>query len=253
MKNTELEAIPKRKRVLKRVLVGILVVLALFAVMFSLYMGDYSHASPTALESAQSDSHVTVQQLDGAIAFVPQDPVAGFIFYPGAKVESKAYAPLMRACADRGILAVVVEPPFNFALLDSDAAARVPAQFPQVRSWMVGGHSLGGVAASSCLANNPDIFSALVLLASFSSTDLSSYGGKVVSIRASNDLVLNMSEYEKAQANLPPDSVEIVIEGGNHAGFGDYGTQRGDGEADISGIEQQSATADAIAALATVE
>ena len=77
----------KRGRVLKRVLIGIVAALVLAAVAFCVYVGNYYHATPTALESAQSDENVTVQQLDGAIAFVPQNPVAGFAFYPGAKVR----------------------------------------------------------------------------------------------------------------------------------------------------------------------
>lgn len=239
----------KRRRVLKRVLIGIVAALVLAAVAFCVYVGNYNHATPAALESAQSDENVTVQQLDGAIAFVPQNPIAGFAFYPGAKVEPIAYAPLMRACAQRGILAVVLEPPFNLALLDSGAAARIPAQFPNVQKWIVGGHSMGGVAASYCLADNRDTFDALVLLAAYPAIDLSAYGGKVISIRGNNDRVLNIGKYDEAKSMLPVSANEIVIVGGNHAGFGDYGTQEGDGDLDTSATEQQSIAADAIAEL----
>lgn len=240
----------KRPHRLLRVLAVIGAVAVALAAAFFIYVSDYSHATPRALESAQSDERITVQQLEGAVAFVPQDPIAGFVFYPGAKVDPLAYAPLMRACAERNILAVVVEPPFNLALLDIGAAARVPAQFPQVRSWMVGGHSMGGVAASSCLAQDPGAFDALALLASYPDADLSSFAGKAVSIRGSNDQVLNMDKYRDAWSKLPSGTGEIVIDGGNHAGFGDYGTQKGDGEASVSGNEQQSIAADAIASLA---
>ncbi|MBO4365994.1 MAG: hypothetical protein J5804_06870, partial [Eggerthellaceae bacterium] len=39
---------------------------------------------------------------------------------------------------------------------------------------------------------------------------------------------------------------ELIIQGGNHAGFADYGPQSGDGQASISNEEQITQTADAI-------
>ena len=44
---------------------------------------------------------------------------------------------------------------------------------------------------------------------------------------------------------LPEGSVEICIEGGNHAQFGSYGEQKGDGQATISGEEQRRQTVEA--------
>ena len=67
------------------------------------YVSDYYHADETALEAMayQTDSVQTEQ--DGNVTwFVPENPTAGLIFYPGGKVEHTACAPLMRACAENG-------------------------------------------------------------------------------------------------------------------------------------------------------
>ena len=54
-------------------------------------------------------------------------------------------------------------------------------------------------------------------------------------------------KYEECKANLPSDLSESVIDGGNHAGFGMYGEQKGDGVATITNAEQIEITADIIA------
>ena len=64
----------------------------------------------------------------------------------------------------------------------------------------------------------------------------------VISIYGSNDEVLNMGSYEKNKKNLPDSFEEYVIDGGCHAYFGNYGEQKGDGEASISVASQQVQT-----------
>ena len=58
---------------------------------------------------------------------------------------------------------------------------------------------------------------------------------------------MNREKYGKYRDNLPDDTEETVIEGANHAGFGMYGEQQGDGEATITNAEQIEITADIIA------
>lgn len=61
--------------------------------------------------------------------------------------------------------------------------------------------------------------------------------------------VMNREKYAQSLAYYPADFTELVLDGGNHANFGDYGAQKGDGEATIARSEQIERTADAIAAL----
>ena len=81
-------------------------------------------------------------------------------------------------------------------------------------------------------------------------SDLRDSGLRVLSVYGSEDGVLNMEKYREDRAMLPEDTAETVIPGGNHAGFGSYGAQKGDGSAAISQEEQVRRTAAAIAAFA---
>ena len=62
------------------------------------------------------------------------------------------------------------------------------------------------------------------------------------------DGVLDFEKYEEYRSNLPADTVEQIIDGGNHACFGSYGPQEGDGESALASGEQLRWTADTITA-----
>lgn len=179
--------------------------------------------------------------------FEPQNEVeCGIIFYPGGKVEYTAYAPLMQACAEEGILCVLTKMPCNLAVLDIKAAEGIPELFPGVKDWYMAGHSLGGSMAATYIGENTEEFKGLILLAAYSTEDLSATELDVLSIYGTEDKVLNEIKYIKYNENFPEDYVEQVIEGGCHAWFGNYGEQEGDGEAEITSEEQQNLTVEAI-------
>ena len=206
------------------------------------YVGNYYHADDAAV-AAMADFP---QERDGLAVFAPEVPVAGLIFYPGGKVEYTAYAPLMEALARQNILCVVVKMPGNLAVLDMDAAAQIPAQFPEVERWYIGGHSLGGSMAASYAAKHTVELEGLILLAAYSTEAIEDFA--ILSLYGTEDGVLDLEKYGAYHENLPTDAVEIIIQGGNHAQFGSYGPQEGDGTATISGEEQIQITADSIAA-----
>jgi pimeloyl-ACP methyl ester carboxylesterase len=54
----------------------------------------------------------------------------------------------MQACAERGILCVLLRMPGNLAVLDENAADGVAADYPEIDRWYIGGHSLGGAMAA---------------------------------------------------------------------------------------------------------
>lgn len=87
-----------RKKKLYAVVFAILAVILLCVIGCGVYVNDYYHAEEAAVQAMASDDHVTVNETeDGVLLFLPNDPKAGLIFYPGGKVEYTAYAPLMRA------------------------------------------------------------------------------------------------------------------------------------------------------------
>ena len=168
-------------------------------------------------------------------------------------MQYEAYAPLMEACARQGFFCVLLHMLGNLAVLDMDAAEGVPEQYPEIGAWYIGGHSLGGSMAASYLSSHTDEFEGLVLLAAYSTSDLSGSGLQVLSVYGSEDQVLNMDSYEKYRENLPADFTEVVIPGGCHAYFGCYGAQKGDGTPEITNEEQIRRTAEAIGDLADLK
>lgn len=214
------------------------------------YVNDYYKADAEAIESFASMRSISDEILDdNTIIFAPEDATAGLIFYPGGKVEYSAYAPLMQECAEQGIFCALVDMPFNLAVFDIDAADGIQEQYPQITSWYIGGHSLGGAMAASYLDNNLGDYDGLILLGAYSTTDLSDTDLQVLSVYGSEDHVLDREKYNKYISNLPDDFTEVVIDGGCHAYFGMYGEQKGDGTPSITNEEQICFTAEKITQL----
>ena len=133
-----------------KVLIIIASVLLVCFIACAVYVSDYYRAE----EAAVLISDGAYELSEDVSVFEPENARAGFIFYPGGKVEYTAYAPLMNACKEQGILCVLVKMPFNLAVLDINAAEGITEQFPHVESWYIGGHSLGGSMAAGFLAEN---------------------------------------------------------------------------------------------------
>lgn len=233
-----------------RALIALAAVIAVCAVGCAVYLNDYYRADGTALAMMADAGGVRVTDGGESVAFVPENPTAGMIFYPGGKVQPEAYAPLMQACAQRGILCVLMRMPGNLAVLKPDAADGVRERYPDVDSWYMAGHSLGGAMAAGYAGKHADEFDGVVLLAAYSTDDLSGTGLRVLSVYGTNDGVMNRESYEKYRTNLPEGFAEIVLDGGNHAQFGSYGAQEKDGEAAITFEQQIAQAAQEIAAFA---
>lgn len=231
---------------------GLLLLVILAAAMVlaaGIYVSDYYPAGPVALAALQSDETLTVEEHDGAVVFRPAEPLAGLIFYPGGKVEHTAYAPLLRQLAGNGVLCVLPEMPLRLAVLDADAAEGIPEWFPEVEDWYLGGHSLGGAMAAGYAADHAEDYEGLILLASYSTKDLSATELRVLSLYGSEDGVLDRENYAKYRNNLPENTAEQVIDGGCHACFGSYGPQAGDGTPAITEEQQIRIAAEAVLAL----
>lgn len=194
-----------------------------------------------ALSALQPDDLVATRE--GAFfEFIPrsfQHPT-GLIIYPGGRVDWRSYAPLARAIAEQGYYVAIVPMPLSLAVLAPGSAAEVISTRPDILIWAVGGHSLGGAMAANFVFHNPGAVQGLVLWAAYpaESNDLSDSGVKAVSIFASLDGLATSDKIEASRRLLPADTRWVEIVGGNHAQFGSYGAQPGDGQAEISGEEQ---------------
>ncbi len=235
----------KKHRKSRIVLLSLIVLAALGAVGVSLYAADYYPADLAAQEALATTAAVSVQQTEDGLVFLPADPAAGFIFYPGGKVDHIAYAPLMRALAERGVLCVLTDMPLRLAVLDMNAADGIPEKYPAIPRWAIGGHSLGGAMAASYAAKHADDFDALALLAAYSTAELPEELA-VVSVYGTMDTVMDREKYAQYRGNLPEGTIEVVLDGGNHAQFGSYGMQDGDTLARMLPQQQVQETVDAL-------
>jgi hypothetical protein len=144
--------------------VGRVAVLALVAMLVWLNPFAYQQgavaagSSPSA--SVVDEPTAIVMRPDGA-------PVSkGLVFYPGARVEARAYADILKPAVDAGVLVVILKAPLNLSLLDGNQARGVMEAHPEISTWTVGGHSLGGVSASSFALSSQDV-DGLLLYASY--------------------------------------------------------------------------------------
>ena len=246
-----------RRRSRRRIAVAVpLLVLSLFLVLALAYARPFV-ATPTATAALRSEKGVRLSDRLGWYELVPaqqdaegQDikPTTGLVFVPGARVESRAYARVLRPLAEAGYLVAVLKEPFGFAIVDPDHGKKVLDLHPEIAHWVVGGHSLGGTVAAS-LADNDDRVEGLVLFASYPADPIIRNDLKVVSISGAADGLATPADVEASRGNLPPDTTFVVIDGAVHSSFGDYGDQPGDGTPTVDRAAAQAEISKATLAL----
>lgn len=239
-------------RVVRWVLLALLGLGALGIAGFVWWASDVPAPMPEALAALEGGAGVTVSTTDGDwLTFTPATgvPRVGLIYYPGGKVDFRSYAPYAQAIAEAGYLVAIPRVTLNLAITEIDAATPIRAAYPQVERWIVGGHSLGGASAAFYVSNQPEV-AGLFLTGAYSSVDLSGYAGEVSSIYGTLDGLFPPQEVEETRAALPPQTVFVPLEGGNHAQFGWYGAQSGDNAATLAHDEQQAQTVAALLDLA---
>ena len=229
----------KHAKAVRRIIFTVLIVAAVI-VGFNTYTADYYHAKDYELQTTE------VSETDAYIAYGDPQSETGLIFYPGAKVEEISYAPLMKQLAANGLDCYLVTMPGNLAIFGMNKATDVMTAY-KYKHWYIGGHSLGGAMAASYAADHADELDGLLLLAAYSTKDLSDSDLAVVSLVGSEDGVINRDKLAKYADNLPKDTtVDIQFAGGNHAYYGNYGEQDGDGKAGISREEEQATVVNAV-------
>ncbi|WNR44405.1 alpha/beta hydrolase [Paenibacillus roseipurpureus] len=202
-------------------------------------------ASEAAFAAMKSDENVTVSEEGHFIRFEPKTPVQpSMIYYPGGLVKPESYATYAHALAQAGHRTYIVKMPVNLAVLGGDRAAAILAKRGQDETFVIGGHSLGGVMAARFAAAHAAEFSGVFFLASYPDPkgSLVSANLPVISLIGSNDGEVNKDTFAKAKNDLPPTTEYHTIQGGNHSQFGSYGFQKGDNASSISPQEQLDET-----------
>lgn len=229
---------------MKRAVIVILSILVVAVLGFVIWASLPAGPDAEALTALESGDGVDVYQLPGVTVMMPASylPEIGLIFYPGARVDYRSYAPLMRTISRAGYFTAVVKMPLNMAIFSSNRAGDIIYSYPQVKTWVLAGHSLGGAMAAQFAGQNPDNVDGLALWAAYpaSSNDLSGSELRVISIYGTHDGLATLEKIDASRPLLPMDTIWVEIIGGNHAQFGAYGEQGGDGAAEISLAEQHS-------------
>lgn len=218
-----------------------LILLAVAVGGFLVWAQTPARPGAAALAALESDARVSVLQREGYIVFSPNEiaPAGAsegriaLIFYPGGRVDYRAYAPPLRKIAEQGILVFLLRVRLNLAFFDVEAGAPLLQNTEGVTLWTVGGHSLGGVAASLFAQNHPEV-QGVVFWASYPASEtFRATGLPVLSIYGTRDGLAPPEEIAQSRALLPPGAQLVALEGGNHAQFGDYGFQNGDLPAEL--------------------
>jgi len=221
-------------RRIRSVLLALLAVVVLLAVAFLFYANLVMRGERQQALLAWENDDITITSTDQSIVM---EPVAGatgegLLFIPGAKVDPYAYLYKLSGVVESGVTVVITKPTLNLAFFDFRTLDDFAVDAPGVDEWFVGGHSLGGVKACM-LADSPEV-AGLVLFGSYCANDLSGSDLRVLSIVGSDDGLSTPEKVSSAAGELPASTEYVTIEGSNHARFGDYGDQAGDGEATIS-------------------
>jgi len=224
---------------MEKIVVGKLMLLSfcLFIVSACSYLPEPFEVEPifTITENAQ------YIQIENGV-----NPEIGIIFYPGGFVDAHAYIPTLTSGDSLSLNQVgivksfIVKMPANLAVLDARAAVQVVKENPEIKRWYIAGHSLGGAMACTAVNKNPTLFDGLILMAAYpaSNVNLSDWQGKVLSLRGSNDGLTAQQDIDNTKTQLPANTKFIDLQGGNHAGFAQYGKQKGDGINELSNPSQ---------------
>lgn len=220
------------------------------------WLKPFSAVEP-ALAAMESSAAVTVEESATAVTLLPAAPSGrGLLYQPGAKVEARAYAAMLRPLAEAGITVVIPKQPLGIAFLSTGALDGARESHPDVQAWAVGGHSLGGTVAAQ-IADADDEGSpgavdgqapvtGLLLHASYPAGDMSTtLTAEVLSVSGTADGLATPADIEASAADLPPGAAFLPLEGVVHAFFGDYGPQPGDGVPGVTQDEARTSISDA--------
>ncbi|QHF25043.1 alpha/beta hydrolase [Rathayibacter sp. VKM Ac-2804] len=248
-------AAPRRRRPLRIVLLSLGGLVAVAVLAFLTWSSIVMGPDAEALARVDADPAVAVERTDTAIVLTPTDDAGtaldgvGLVFVPGAKVDAAAYEATLAPLVEAGASVVITRPILNLAFFDLRSLESFTAQAGGVDEWLVGGHSLGGVKACQW-GEDPEV-AGLVLFGSYCANDLSASALPVLSVSGSEDGLSTPEKVAAASDQLPADARFVEIDGANHADFGWYGPQPGDGTATISHEEADARIAEALLAFAS--
>lgn len=231
----------KIKKNIKNLFVVFILIIAILFIGFNIYVNDYYKAEHTAIDILENADNLNIEIIDN-LTILKGNSDTGIIFYPGAKVEAISYLPILQKLQQHGLTCVLIEMPYNMAIFDTNAGDDILKNLDNfdnlknINNWYMAGHSMGGGMASSYASKNPNLIKGLLLMGAYVYGDYP----------PEKSLTIYGTHNSNLEENIDYTDNIIIIDGGNHAQFGNYGKQKGDPDADISPEEQQNITVDAI-------
>lgn len=234
---------------MRKLLLTIIALIALVPLGFSAAQIGWLQLNPAepgvaASAALEPGDGIDITYDDSWLIFAPAGarPTTGLIFYPGANCDVRGYAPLLRAMAEAGYLAVGIQMPLRLSILDPEAAAELPAAFPQVKRWIAAGHSMGGGSISGYAHDHPERVAGLILLDAYP-LERSTLADSPLPVWHIHRARLDGSPPDKLAAmrhTFPAGSVWLPIPGGSHMQFGSFigGTYEESWQAQIGEADQ---------------
>lgn len=198
-------------------------------------------------DAIKGNDIVTVTKITDAYFFDGPGTDEALIFYQGADVDEEAYSPILLALAEKGIDCFLISKDgltgnWPVAWIDNPAET-IRKTYPDYKKYYFSGHSMGGaMIADRYVAKNMDKVSGLFLLAAYQTENITAAQFPILFIYGSEDGVINREKLGAGIALAPATASVVLIEGGNHAYFGDYGEQNKDGTATVTREQQQRIT-----------
>jgi pimeloyl-ACP methyl ester carboxylesterase len=223
---------PRRRsrpwRITGAILIGTAALLVLVVIGFLVWANSgVMQAERGPLASVRANPAMSITDEGNAVVMAPTGSASGvgLIFIPGAKVDPYAYLYKLSGAVEKdGLTVVITKPILNLAFFDLRPLGDFTADTHGIRTWYVGGHSLGGVRACQ-YAGQPNV-SGLILFGSYCASDLSHRDLSVLSIGGSKDGLSTPAKIKDSAGLLPSTATFVQLAGSNHARFGDYGHNR---------------------------
>lgn len=219
----------------KKLIVVITAILLIVVVLLIPYPAEQEY-----LNKVNSNQEITVNELNDWYELIPLESSGkeAIIFYPGGLVSANAYLYMLSEIAIETNQSIYVAKfPLSLAITNINAADAIINNYPNIDTWTISGHSLGGSMACRYAKENTNKISTLIMLASYCDQSISDSNISTLTLYGSLNNGINDSVLLEYKKNLPANSITIVIPGMNHAQFGNYGPQRGDNQAVISNDE----------------
>ncbi len=228
----------KKNNIIKKIFLIIIVIIIASSLALVAWAQSPYLAQDIALETMNSSDNISYTD-NYTIIKANENADTALIFYPGADVEAIAYLPLLKTIQENSnITCIIVEMPLNLAFLGINEADKVMQleELSNIENWYISGHSLGSAMASVYAQDNDEKVEGLIVLGGYV------YGeyDKEKSLTIYGTFNSELEKYMDYEENI------MIIEGGNHAQFGNYGKQKGDPDATITPDEQQKITAQLI-------